>query len=68
MKSKSLTNRAKVISACIAVIGLLLKSTGLAPELNIDDVLKVSAFVALIFSTIDVSLILQNIFTKKELI
>lgn len=68
MKSKSLTNRAKVISACIAVIGLLLKSTGLAPDLNIDDVLKVSAFVALIFSTIDVSLILQNIFIKKELI
>jgi len=64
LKGKPLSLGAKIVGALIALLGLTAK-IGPAPELDIDAVLKVAAFVVLIFASVDVSLWLENIFGKK---
>ena len=64
LKGKQLSLGAKIIGALIALIGLGVKALW-APDLSYDDVLKAAAFVVLIFTPVDVSLWLENIFQKK---
>lgn len=64
LKGKPLSLGAKIIGALIALVGLGVKAIW-APNLPYDDVLKAAAFVVLIFTPVDVSLWLENIFQKK---
>jgi len=64
LKGKPLSLGAKIIASVIALGGLAAK-VFIAPLLDIDAVLKVAGFVAIIFATVDVSLWLENIFGKK---
>lgn len=64
LKGKPLTLGAKILACAIAIGGLALKAT-VAPALPIDDVLKVAAFVAGVFVTVDVSLWFEKIFTGR---
>lgn len=65
LKGKPLTLGAKIVSACLAIGGLALKAFW-SPGLDIDAVIKVSAFVALVFAPIDLSLIVTNLFGDKK--
>lgn len=64
LKGKPLSLGAKIVGAAIAIAGLALKALA-APDLDINAVLKVAAFVPLLFSTIDVSLIMEAIFRRE---
>lgn len=61
LKGKPLTLCAKIVGACIALAGLAAK-IWIDPGLDIDAVVKVAAFVVLIFATVDLSLIAENVF------
>jgi hypothetical protein len=60
LKGKQLSLGAKILAAVIAIGALVLKAL-VSPGLSIDDSLKVAAFVAVLFATVDVSMILGNI-------
>jgi hypothetical protein len=64
LKGKPLSLGAKIVGAAIALGGLVAK-VWVRPELDIDAVLKVAAFVPLLFATVDLSLIAENVFGKK---
>jgi hypothetical protein len=64
IKGKSLTLGAKLIGAMIALGGLAAK-IWIDHELDIDSVLKVAAFVPLLFTPVDLSLIAENVFGWK---
>lgn len=65
LKGKPLTLWAKIIASIIAVGGLFLKAFW-SPALDIDAVIKVAVFVALVFAPIDLSLLATNIFGGKR--
>jgi hypothetical protein len=65
LKGKPLTLGTKILAVVIVLVGLVMKAT-VAPDLNIDDVIKSAAFAVLVFSPIDVSLWLENIFQKRS--
>lgn len=60
LKGKPLSLSAKILATIISVAALVLQAT-IAPALNIDAALKVSAFVVLIFGPVDVSLVMGTI-------
>jgi len=64
LKGKPLTLASKVVAALVAFSGLLAK-VFVDPELEIDAFIKVGAFIAGLFVTVDVSLWLENIFVKR---
>jgi hypothetical protein len=65
MKGKALTLWAKAVGAMIAVGGLALKATA-TPGLEIDDVLKVAGFVAIVFAPVDLSMVAGNVFNTRR--
>jgi hypothetical protein len=65
LKGKPLSLGSKIVGASIAIAGLVLKALA-APDLDIDAVLKVAAFVPLLFSTVDISLIMEAIFRRSD--
>jgi hypothetical protein len=64
LKGKPLSLGAKIVGAAIALGGLAAK-VWMNPELDIDAVIKVAAFVPLLFATVDLSLIAENVFGAK---
>jgi len=66
LKGKQLTLRAKIIAAAVAIASLGIKIAGLAPSLDIMDALKVSTFIVIIFSPVDISLWLEKIPGNKN--
>jgi hypothetical protein len=64
LKGKPLSLGAKIVGASIALGGLAAK-VWVNPQLDIDAVLKVAAFVPLLFATVDLSLIAESVFGKK---
>jgi hypothetical protein len=64
LKGKQLTLRAKIIGAAVAIASLGLKAAGI--NIDIPDAIKVSLFVVAIFSTVDLSLILEKFLGKKN--
>jgi len=60
LKGKQLTLWAKIVGAAVAILSLSLKIVGLAPSLEIMDAIKVALFVVVIFSPIDLSLVLEK--------
>lgn len=65
LKGKPLTLGAKIIAAMLAIGGLVVKAFW-SPALDIDAVIKVAAFVALVFAPIDLSLLATNIFGGRK--
>lgn len=65
MKGKPLTLMAKCLSVLIVIGGFVLKVL-VWKDLPVDDLLKVAAFVAFVFGPVDLSLLAQNIFNRKE--
>lgn len=63
LKGKPLSLGSKMLGALIALAGLAAKVWA-RPELDIDAVLKVAAFVPLLFATVDVSLIAEAVFGR----
>jgi hypothetical protein len=61
LKGKQLSLRAKIVAAAVAIASLGIKIAGLAPDLDIMDVLKVTTFIVVIFSPVDISLWLEKI-------
>jgi hypothetical protein len=61
LKGKPLSLGAKITGAVIAVVSLILKAT-ISPDLDIDAALKVAAFVVIVFSPVDISMVVGNIF------
>ena len=64
LKGKPLSLGAKILSVVIVIASLIAKAT-ISPGFDIDASLKVAAFVALVFSPVDASLIASNIFGKR---
>jgi hypothetical protein len=64
LKGKPLSLASKILAVTIAICGLLFKVT-ISPELDIDAVLKVAVFVVAIFGTIDLSMIIGNLFGRR---
>jgi len=64
IKGKSLTLGAKLVGVAIALGGLAAK-IWVDHDLDIDSVLKVAAFVPLLFTPVDISLIAENVFGWK---
>ena len=65
LKGKPLTLGAKIVAAVLAIGGLCIKAFW-SPSLDIDAVIKVAAFVALVFAPVDLSLVASNIFGIKK--
>lgn len=60
LKGKQLTLGAKIAASIIVVLALGAKAFNLAPDLIIDDAIKVAAFIATIFAPVDVSMWLEK--------
>ena len=64
LKGKPLSLGSKILAILIALVGLALKAT-IVPNFDIDAVLKTSLFVALVFSPVDMSMMISNIFGRR---
>ncbi|MDR2897485.1 MAG: hypothetical protein LBU99_01630 [Spirochaetaceae bacterium] len=64
LKGKPLSLASKILAAVIAIGALVLKAT-VSADLDIDAALKVSTFVALVFSPVDLSMVVSNIFGTR---
>lgn len=60
LKGKQLTLGAKIVASAIVISSLVLKASGRAPDLIIDDAIKVGAFIATIFAPVDISMWLEK--------
>ena len=64
LKGKPLSLGSKLLAIFIAIGGLVIKAT-LSPEFDIDAVLKTALFVALVFSPVDMSMLVSNVFGRR---
>jgi hypothetical protein len=65
LKGKPLSLGAKILAAGIAIGGLVLKAT-VSPQFDIDAALKTAAFVAAVFGTVDISMIIGNMLGSRR--
>lgn len=66
LKGKQLTLGAKLVAAAIVIISYGAKAAGFAPTLNVDDAIKIAAFVAVIFVPVDASLWVKTFFEGRS--
>lgn len=64
LKGKPLSLISKSLAMLIAVGGLVLKAT-VMPDFDIDASLKTSMFVALVFSPVDASMVINNVIGRR---
>ncbi|MCK9569939.1 hypothetical protein M0R72_13430 [Candidatus Pacearchaeota archaeon] len=62
MKAKDASLWAKILAALIAIGGSFAVGRGWLPDIKVDDVLKLSAFVAVVFVTVDLNLLAEKVF------
>ncbi len=66
LKGKQLTLGAKLVAAAIVIASYGAKVAGFAPALNVDDAIKIAAFVAVIFVPVDASLWVKTFFEGRS--
>jgi hypothetical protein len=62
MKAKDASLGAKILAAIIALGGSFAVGRGWLPDIKVDDVLKLAAFVAVVFVTVDLNLLAEKVF------
>jgi hypothetical protein len=65
LKGKPLSLGSKILAVIIAICGLVLKAT-IIPDFDIDASLKTALFVALVFSPVDASMVISNVFGRRS--